>query len=85
VLRKLDLILNLVFWGLPVVWLSLVAIARWIRRGRIEPYSWGELLPKWAQRWLLGESDKPPATAPITLWGWLALATVAVWLLLPRK
>ena len=82
VTQSADLVINWLGFGL-LFWLSAAAIVRWIRRGRIESYSWTELMPKWLPRWALGaaEPGRRSTTGGITVWGWLLLGCIAVWLL----
>ena len=82
-----DLIVSWLILGL-ILALSIRAVVRWIRRGRVESYSQADLMPKWLRGWLLGESESGDSaarrspTGPITIWGWMLLACIVVWLLI---
>lgn len=86
-IRVADLIVNGLILGL-ILALSIRAVVRWIRRGRIESYSQADLMPKWLRRWLLGEFESGDSatrrspTRPVTIWGWILLGCIVVWLLI---
>ena len=73
----------------PAVFLSVIAIVRWIQRGRIESYSSNELMPNWLPRWMgavFGVCSPDDSRARrstvsgVTVWGWLFVGCIAIWL-----
>lgn len=83
---------DLVYNGLGLVLLfllSVIAIVRWIQRGRIESYSSNELMPNWLPRWMgavFGVCSPDDSRARrstvsgVTVWGWLFVGCIAIWL-----
>ena len=82
----LDHVVDGLLW-FYFLFLTIRAIARWIRRGRVESYSQADLMPKWLRSWLIGEPRPDNSVpqgfvrGPVTLWGWVFIAVVLGWLL----
>jgi hypothetical protein len=77
----LAIIVNGLLWAF-IIGLSVRAVARWIRRGRIESYSQADLMPAWLRSRLMGESRPDDTSGPITVWGWVVIVVVVGWLLI---
>jgi hypothetical protein len=86
--QRADVAANLLELGV-LVWWSVAVVARWIRRGRIEDFSQANLTPKWLRQ-LLARISRPGilanerTVAGITVWGWLVLGVLAVWIVVRR-
>ena len=75
------------FWFFYLLATTVLVVARWIQRGRIESYSEADLTPKWLRPWSWGEPRSGQSVTrrsllpgPLTTWGWIFVAVVAGWL-----